>query len=285
MTGVLIAPMPRKRSTKAEIAELQDAIVAAVEADAPVTLRGVYYRCVSAGAVAKTENGYKQIGRELLKLRRQGRVSYDDITDGTRWITKPTTYDSLDDFLDDAGRSYRRALWTHADTLVQIFTEKDAISGVVEPVTARWDVPLGVLRGYVSETFAWQVGRSLDPRYRHVIAQLGDHDPSGVGAWHDFANKVLAFTTAADVEFIRLAVTPEQIVLMDLPTRPTKQSDTRARNWEGGSVEVDAIPAATLRQLLNNFISGHVDSHQLDVLLAAEDDERQILQRLDWRSA
>ena len=30
-------------------------------ADAPVTLRGVYYRVVSAGAVEKTEDGYRLV--------------------------------------------------------------------------------------------------------------------------------------------------------------------------------------------------------------------------------
>ena len=63
--------------------------------------------------------------------------------------------------LEDAAASYRRALWRDQAAEVQIYSEKDAISGVVLPVTRRWDVPLGIVRGYSSETFAWSVAQSI----------------------------------------------------------------------------------------------------------------------------
>jgi hypothetical protein len=118
------------------------AIVEAVRADYPVTLRGVYYRVVSAGAIEKTEAGYNVIGRHLLKLRRSGQPLLLDHR-RHRWITKPTTWPDLDEMLEDAASSYRRALWHAQPDDVQIFTEKDAISSVIRPVTERWDVPTG----------------------------------------------------------------------------------------------------------------------------------------------
>jgi len=51
------------------------------------------------------------------------------------------------------------------------------------------------------------------------------------------------------IHFERIAVTPQQIEKWKLPTRPTKTSDSRARNFvdEDGeqrpSVELDAIEA------------------------------------------
>ncbi|MGH3782785.1 MAG: hypothetical protein ACRDRO_19745 [Pseudonocardiaceae bacterium] len=94
--------------------------------DSPVTLRGVYYRVVSAGAVDKTELGYRLVGQRLLKLRRDHTVPYSAITDGTRWITKADSYTGLDQMLSDAAASYRRALWHDQSVEVEIFTEKDA---------------------------------------------------------------------------------------------------------------------------------------------------------------
>jgi hypothetical protein len=187
----------RSRSARAALAALDDSIIAAVETEHPVTLRGVFYRVVSAGDVAKTELGYRQVGRELLKLRRAGAIPYDWITDGTRWISKPDTYDDLDQMLEDAHASYRRALWRDQAAEVQIYSEKDAISGVVLPVTERWDVPLGIVRGYSSESFAWSVAQSViaaAERGKHVhVYQLGDHDPSGVDAWRAFRERVVSF--------------------------------------------------------------------------------------------
>jgi hypothetical protein len=319
------SPINRQRRTRAELAAVDDAIVQAVETEHPVTLRGVFYRVVSAGEVEKTEDGYRLIGRELLKLRRAGAIRYDWITDGTRWINKPDSYDDLNQMLEDAAASYRRALWRDQATEVQIYSEKDAISGVVLPVTQRWDVPLGIVRGYSSETFAWSVAQSIrDAALRGKavrVYQLGDHDPSGIDAWRAFRKTVCGFlleeyrelraTLAAvgyedddwdahghdpddddggesscvfiageqveTVFFKRLAVTQNQIYQLDLPTRPTKRSDTRAAGFRGGSVEVDAIPPTILRQIVGDAITQHIDAEALRLTQVAEQSEREIL--------
>jgi hypothetical protein len=313
----------RQRRTRAELAAVDEAIAEAVETEHPVTLRGVFYRVVSAGEVDKTEDGYRLIGRELLKLRRAGAIRYDWITDGTRWINKPDSYDDLDQMLEDAAASYRRSLWHSQGAEVQIYSEKDAISGVVLPVTHRWDVPLGIVRGYSSESFAWSVGQSIiEAALRGkdtYVYQLGDHDPSGVDAWRAFRTSVCGFLLeehrdwyarvteahpeidlgditgpdpddggesacvftaggqVATARFERLAVTEDQIWRLDLPTRPTKQSDTRARSFGGGSVEVDAIPPTVLRQIVEGAITQHIDRDALRVTQVAEKYERQYL--------
>jgi hypothetical protein len=328
MTAVYGAStVKRQRRTRAELAVVDEAITEAVETEHPVTLRGVFYRVVSAGAVEKTEDGYRLVGRELLKLRRAGAVRYDWITDGTRWISKPDSYDDLDQMLEDAAASYRRSLWRAQAAEVQIYSEKDAISGVVLPVTRRWDVPLGIVRGYSSESFAWSVAQSIiEAALRGKdtwIYQLGDHDPSGVDAWRAFRASVCGFLleehrdwvariaaahpeadlgditgpdhdddeddggesacvftasrNTATARFKRLAVTPVQIWDLSLPARPTKQSDTRARGFGGGSVEVDAIPPTILRQLVEEAITQHIDQDALRVTQVAEKYERQYL--------
>ncbi|MEO1057043.1 MAG: hypothetical protein AAFY28_09040, partial [Actinomycetota bacterium] len=176
-----------------------------------MTLRGVYYRLQPSGLIEKTENDYRKVGRELLKLRRNGDIAYDDITDGTRYVLKDPSFRSKEDALANWAGMYRQNLWT-GDTRIEVFTEKDAISGVIAPVCTRWDVPLGIQRGYASESFTWRVGHNVDPDVFTIMVQLGDHDPSGVGAWEDFAGKVLEFADlGATIDFVRLAVTPEQI--------------------------------------------------------------------------
>jgi hypothetical protein len=53
-----------------------------------------------------------------------------------------------------------------------------------------------------------------------------------------------------------------------------------ARGFGGESVEVDAIPPLALRELARTAIAAHVDSAQLDVILAAEKSERQIAREI-----
>lgn len=289
--GYVASPIKRVRWTNAQLAELDDAIIEAVEQDYPCTLRGVYYRVVSAGAVDKTDAGYNRVGRQLLKLRRSGGIDYRKVTDGTRWIRKPTTWRSMAEKLEHDQRHYRRAMWHDTPDEVQVFVEKDAIAGALLPVTEAWDVPLGVLRGYASESFAHSVARSvadsnLSRSGTTFVYQLGDHDPSGLDSWRDFQGKVAGFLEDLAPEvldyvvFERIAVTTEQIDTLGLPSRPTKKKDSRAAGFEGGSVEVDAIPAPTLRQIVEDAILRHVDPHHLDVLRQVEAEEREGLARL-----
>jgi hypothetical protein len=56
---------------------------------------------------------------------------------------------------------------------------------------------------------------------------------------------------ANTVHFKRLAVLPGQITEWNLPTRPTKTSDSRSRNFGGDvSVELDAIEPDRLRSIV-----------------------------------
>jgi hypothetical protein len=236
--------------------------------------------------VDKSEAGYRLVGRQLLKLRRAGVIPYAWITDGTRLIRKPQSWSAVDEMLADAAVSYRRALWHDQGVEVLVLSEKDAISGVVYPITASWDVELGIVRGYSSETFAYSVAADIAATKKTTyVYQLGDHDPSGVDAWRSFEERVRGFGLGGDTVFERLAVTPEQIVEFQLPTRPTKSSDTRSRGFEGESVEVDAIPAPLLRQIVESAITQHINPSALDLTYRVEQQERNLLTAIVARGA
>lgn len=281
MTSYGSSTVKRRRRSGAELGHIDAAIVAAVRDEHPVTLRGVFYRAVAAGAVDKSEAGYRLVGRQLLKLRRAGTVPYSWITDGTRLIQKPNSWADVETMLEDAASSYRRALWHDQQVEVMVLSEKDAISGVILPVTASWDVELGIVRGYSSETFAYSIADSIAATTKTTfVYQLGDHDPSGVDAWRSFEERVRGFGLGGDAVFERLAVTPAQIEEHRLPTRPTKSTDTRARGFVGESVEVDALPAPVLRRIVEAAIVRHIDPGALDLTRRVEDQERTLLNRM-----
>lgn len=80
--------------------------------------------------------------------------------------------------------------------------------------------------------------------------------------------------------FTRVAVTEEQIAAWDLPTRPTKKTDSRSKSFKGESVELDAIPSHQLRELAEEVIERHVDHHQLEVLRTVEAEERHQMEQI-----
>ena len=69
----------------------------------------------------------------------------------------------------------------------------------------------------------------------------------------------------------------DQIEAWNLPTRPTKRTDTRSKTFKGGNVEVDAIPSADLRAIVEEAITQHIDKEVLHTTTVAERSERELL--------
>ena len=121
----------RQRSTKAEVEARRDALFWIVQAGKPMTVRQVFYQASVAGIVEKTEAGYTKVQTDLVHMRRAGDLPYAWLADNTRFQRKPTTFDSVQEALDDTARLYRKALWTDVDAYVEVWLEKDALSGVL----------------------------------------------------------------------------------------------------------------------------------------------------------
>ena len=175
----------RYRATKAEVQERRKALFDIIEASRPMTVRQVFYQASVRRIVEKAESGYTKIQTDLTLLRRAGELPYDWLADNTRWQRKPNTFDSIEDELQETARFYRKALWKDIDAYVEIWLEKDALSGVIYPVTSLYDVPLMVARGYprfwqwraemvqiamlerrIESVFGWPLHISISPNQR-----------------------------------------------------------------------------------------------------------------------
>lgn len=264
--------------------ERHAALVAIVREIQPCTVRQVFYQATVRGVVDKTEASYSKVQIALVALRRAGAISYGFIVDNTRLQRKPVSYNDPAQALDTMARFYRKDLWQNADAYVEVWLEKDALSGVIYPTTASFDVPLMTARGYASLSFlsgAAEYIAQLDrPAY---IYHLGDLDPSGVDAGRKIESTLRELAPAAEIHFERLAVNDDQVDAWHLPTRPTKTTDSRAKKFGSNiSVEMDAIHPDMLRSLVHEAIERHLPRHEFDVLKVAEASERQFL--TDWAS-
>ncbi len=113
------------------------------------------------------------------------------------------------------------------------------------------------------------------------IYHLGDWDPSGQDAARHIEQSLRELAPDVDLYFERIAVTEDQISDLDLPSRPTKSSDSRSVKWRGGeSVELDAIHPDKLRQIVKRVIHRYLPPKKLKILKIAEKSERQSLVQL-----
>ena len=150
-------------------------------------------------------------------------------------------------------------------------------------------MPVVVSKGVPSLSQLWgsfkNIYRAADAGKECFIYQFGDHDPTGVLVPEVMRDRMRWFCerhecTPPMVE--RYAITADQIAQHDLPTRPTKRDgNTHAKNFEGDSVELDALPSAVLRDLVRECIEYHISPLQLDALREAEKSERELL--FNWR--
>jgi hypothetical protein len=274
-------PIKRVRATKDAVEKRRLALYNIVANMRPMTVRQVFYQATVNGVVEKTESGYTKVQTDLVLMRKSGELPYFWLADSTRWQRKPLSFDSVGDALRETAQFYRKNLWATADSYVEVWLEKDALSGVVYPITSLYDVPLMVARGYASLSFLHTAADYISslnvPAY---IYHLGDYDPSGVNAGEKIEETLREMAPDSEIIFERLAVEPEQIEAWNLPTRPTKASDSRAKNFGEVSVELDAIDPDRLRSLVRRAIENHLPEHEYAILKAAEESERETLRML-----
>ena len=273
--------LKRPRRSKAEMEAFKDRIYEVVEEDHPLTVRQTFYRLVAHQEIEKTQNSYKNLVSVLGKMRREGRLPFSWISDNTRWMHKPKSYDSMSDLLYHSQQTYRRAIWNDQDVYIEIWCESDAISGVLYDVTAEWDVPLMPTKGFASLTFLQSAASTINQvgKPSHLF-YFGDYDPSGVHIDKRIERDLREFAPDADIEFERVAVTAEQIDEWNLPGAPPKKSDTRAKSFKGESVEIEAIPPQKLRDICSDCITSLVDQDALRQMIKVEIAERQTLDRI-----
>jgi hypothetical protein len=201
--------------------------------------------------------------------------------DATRWMRKPRTHNGVAAALTDTAKFYRKALWRDVDAYAEIWVEKDALAGVIYPVTERYDVPVMVTRGFSSETFAYEAiaAREGDDRPYYVY-YLGDFDRAGRDCARSLEEKLIRFADENGIKVIFewIAVQPSQVQAWKLPTREPKRISRADQNWEYDfACELDAIPPDRLRDLIEMRINEHLPQRQLEVLKIAEQSERELL--------
>jgi hypothetical protein len=284
---------PARRHTKDEINGIRAAILEIVAVDSPWTIRGIYYQLVWRKLVAKTENAYNNtVVVQAVKMRLGGALPWEAIADHGREVDWNRHYanakERITGWLNSAPNpeTFERDMWANQACMVMVFLEKDALAGILGPVCEELHVPLVVTRGYPSITLLHDVAEAIaDDGRPHFIYQIGDHDPAGTDIPRNIEARLREFAPEIDLTFQRLAVTPEQIVELELPTRPTKRNDQRGKSFKGDSVEVDAIPPGALRELLRVAILRHREQDLYEKHSRAQNRDRRQLKTFSRRVA
>lgn len=274
----------RTRRTKAAIGDLKEIIYDVVEADHPMTVRQVFYQLVNRGVIEKSEAAYQQtVVRLLTAMRLNRELPFSWIVDHSRRRQITATYDSMSEAVEDTATLYRKSALKESPAYIEVWVEKDALSGIMWPVTSHYDVPLLASKGMPSLTFLHSTAEQMRMEWRTrrrptYIYQFGDHDPTGALIPRAIEARLREFCPDIDLTVERVALTEEQIAEYNLPTRPTKrEGNSHAKGFVGESVELDALPPRVLKAMVGEVIERHITPAALATLRAAEDSERDLL--------
>ena len=266
-----------KRRTNAEMEALFDHVVEILDGydGDRISIRHLCYRLASVGVIPKTEAAFSLVGKHLAKWRFDGRISFNRFVDSTRWYYGAKTFDDLEEALANTAETYRKNLWQEQRHLVEIWVEKEAVAGIVSPVGNSWGIRTFVCRGFASITSTWEAAETFKEAIESgkdpVILYLGDHDDSGHKIDRAIFEKHFGHYGIRDlVDFRRVAVLPEQIEELNLPTRPPKKA------WDGGDcVEIDTLSSEQIRTLLEDEIKALINPREWNQLQTIEAEERE----------
>ena len=152
----------------------------------------------------------------MTKLRNSGCLPFRWIVDNLRNTMKPSSWSGLDDFLQTVRSAYRKDFWARLPEYVHIFCEKDAIAGVLSPVTQEFDVALSPIRGYASISYAHEIADEWNAIHKPIHAYyLGDFDPSGFDLERDLREKLNRYY-GREFSWTRLGVNESDFEAFDL---------------------------------------------------------------------
>jgi DNA topoisomerase VI subunit A len=276
----------RPRRTKDDIEAIRNAIKEVLKSDHPENIRQVYYALVVNGVIEKTEQEYQHTVIRLCgEMRWQDEISWNWIIDESRITHENQTYDSIADAVEDTAKFYRKSALRDCPDHVEIWVEKAGLGSIIWKEASEYDVPTVISKGMPSLSQLYECSKRIAYAAANgkitYIYQFGDHDPSGCLIPEVIKARIKQFCERWDChlpEIERIALTKEQIDEHGLPTRPTKRNgNPHAKDFEGDSVELDALPARVLRNLVRECIEHHVSSEQLAALRTAEESERELL--------
>jgi len=248
----------------------------------PLTLRQIFYMLVTRHGYDKDEKSYKYLCEAMNKARRARMVDMNDIRDDglqrkhtVGWISKTsmiaTFKRSAINFTLDRQRNQ--------ETKVYIWCEAGGMVPQLHDAVKKWHIPVLSSGGFDSVTTKHNLAKELGLKKRVVVLHLGDHDPSGVHMFGSLDEDLQAFMYeireeegydcmeyTCDLE--RIAVTPDQVDEMGLPTSPPKATDKRS--FSGWTTQCEAIEPEDLRDIVQDAVSEYIDEDIYDEDLARE---------------
>jgi hypothetical protein len=283
MAEIITASRRKVRKPQKRTRVLWDQIMSVVGEYERMSVRQLFYQMVSRGYVEKVEEEYDRVQETSVQMRLAGVLPYRKIVDGGRERRQYPTYSDMDEALANTANVYRRNHWITQEYHVEVWCEKDALSGIIGPICNQYGVTYVACRGFPSLTIRYESAQEFIRQGKPAIVfYFGDHDASGRSISSNLEEELRQH--GAFVSVIRMALEPAQIAAHSLPTRPNKKTDSRRRKFAeefgDASVELDALPPDVLADMVRESIESTIDVDEWNRITEIEALERMTMESL-----
>lgn len=236
-------------------------LLAAAEAENPISVRGLFYMAVAEGLVAKSDRAYRAVLADTQILREAGDCPHRWIVDGAR-SPVGSTAEPFDRPAGEVIQRGRRRRWWPKDAGVSpwsetairpsLVVESRSIAGMLEGTAADHRIAVWPLAGQPSLSFTARLAAD-GPTH---IGYLGDLDASGEVIRRTLQRHLQVVHGADDYRLDDLAVTDQQVEELGLPERPGADTSHARSTGRWTAVDAEAIPASGLRRIVEEWIAG-----------------------------
>lgn len=246
-----------------------------------LSLRQLYYQLVARDKIENSVKSYKRIGNLISDARLAGLLDWGMIEDRNRETVIPSAWVSPAEIVRAAARQFRVDRWEGQTRYVEVMVEKDALSGILEPVCRDLHIRFTANKGYSSSSAMYEAGKRIYQASQEFdeihLFYLGDHDPSGIDMTRDIADRLDMFTYGVmhSRNVTRLALNWEQVEQWQPPENPAKETDSRYQmylhEFGASSWELDAVEPRTLADLVRNAVEQLIDQDQWNEIAEKEE--------------
>lgn len=249
----------------------------------PMTVRQVYYQLVARHVINNKRSEYQRLSNALKEARKEGIIPWKWVEDRVRRPQVVFMWQDLPGFIETVKCAYRKNIWDKQPVYIEVWLEKDALSGIFADITEEYGVTLVVGRGYNS----WSAYKEAAERFARInkpvtILYFGDFDPSGLDIERALQESIKFFGISPRIE--KVALTMQDIKDYDLPPDFAKKTDSRAKAFikkHGDlAVELDALPLPVLQEEIRQSIEANMDTEALQEVWALEEQEKKELNLL-----
>ena len=245
----------------------------------PMTVRQVYYQLVSGQVIENNRSAYQAVSNALVDARLEGLISWEWIEDRLRRPRQIAMWKDPAHFALVA-QQYKRNVWHTQPRYLEVWLEKDALSGIFEDVLEAYGVTLNVGRGYDGWSSIRNAAERYGPGENRTILYYGDFDPSGDDMVRSLGVRLEALGSHPTI--IKVALSMEDVTRYNLPPNLTKPTDSRRAAFveKNGdvSVELDALRPDVLEASLRAEIEKLMDMSALQATQEQEAKERALIE-------